>query len=161
MKARGFLADTVQGTEGKLSALGAGWNRLSAPGFPARHDRIGLALILTFDGTEDGQHNVEMQLLDSRELPTTLFTGPDGTEQHAITVGIEVQPPQDGFTEVSVPLALNLDGLVFPEPGTYAFAVRVDGQDVERLPFRVDVASADGPTGLTSSGPPGSTAGYL
>ena len=76
MKARGFLADTVQGAEGKLSALGAGWNHLSAPGFPARHDRIGLGLILTFEASEAGQHNVELQLLGPRDLPTVLFAGP-------------------------------------------------------------------------------------
>ena len=67
---------------------------------------------------------------------------------------IEVQPPQAGFTEVSVPVAINLDGLTFPEPGAYAFAIRVDGQDAERLSFGVDLtAQADGPQGLTSSRP--------
>lgn len=161
MKARGFLADTVQGADGKLSALGAGWNHLSAPGFPARHDRIGLGLILTFEASEAGQHNVELQLLGPKDLPTVLFAGPEGTEQYAINAMIEVQPPQADFAEVSVPVAINLDGLMFPEPGAYAFAIRVDGQDAERLAFGVDLtAQADGPQGLTSSRPP-TDAGYL
>lgn len=159
MKVRGFLADTVQGTEGKLSALGAGWNRLSAPGFPARHDRIGLGVIMSFDGTERGQHDVQIQLLNDREVPTTLFTGPDGVEQHAITLSVDVQPPEEGFTDVSIPLALNLDGLVFAEAGTYAFLVRVDGKDAEQLSFRVDIAGSDGSMSGTTSAPP--TAGYL
>jgi hypothetical protein len=162
MKARGFLADAVQGAEGKLSALGAGWNHLSAPGFPARHDRIGLGLILTFGASEAGQHNVELQLLGPRDLPTVLFAGPGGNEQYAITAMIEVQPPQDGFAEVSIPVAINLDGLMFPEPGAYAFAIRVDGEDAERLSFGVDLTTqADGPQGLTSSGRPPTDAGYL
>jgi len=162
MKARGFLADAVQGAEGKLSALGAGWNHLSAPGFPARHDRIGLALILTFEASEAGQHNVELQLLGPKDLPSVLFSGPDGSEQFAINAMIEVQPPADGFTEVSIPVAINLDGLTFPEAGPYAFAVRVDGQDAERLNFGVGLApGADGSQGLTSSGRPPTDAGYL
>lgn len=161
MKARGFLADAVQGAEGKLSALGAGWNHLSAPGFPARHDRIGLGLILTFEASEAGQHNVELQLLGPRDLPTVLFAGPGGNEQFAINAMIEVNPPPAGFTEVSVPVAINMDGLTFPEPGAYAFAIRVDGKDAERLSFGVDLTTAaEGPQGLTSSRPP-TDAGYL
>jgi len=161
MKARGFLADAVQGAEGKLSALGAGWNHLSTPGFPARHDRIGLGLVLTFEASEAGQHNVELQLAGPKGLPTVLFVGPGGTEQFAINAMIEVQAPQGGFTEVSVPVAINLDGLTFPEAGAYAFEIRVDGKDAERLAFGVDLATAtEGAQGLTSTRPP-TDAGYL
>jgi hypothetical protein len=162
MKARGFLADAVQGAEGKLSALGAGWNHLGAPGFPARHDRIGIGLILTFEIAEAGQHNVEIQLLGPNDLPTLLGAGPGGAEQYAITAMLEVGRPQDGSAEVSIPMAINLDGLMFSEPGSYAFAIRVDGQDAERLNFAVGLSGQDDAAqGGTSSGRPAGDAGYL
>jgi len=40
-----FLADSVASVQGKLYALGAGWNRISVALFPARHDRIGIGLL--------------------------------------------------------------------------------------------------------------------
>jgi hypothetical protein len=161
MKARGFLADAVQGAEGKLSALGAGWNHLGAPGFPARHDRIGLGLIVTFDAGETGEHNVEIQLLGPNDLPRALGTAPDGSEQYAINVTLGVQPGPEG-SEVVIPMAINLDGLVFTEPGAYAFAIRIDGTDAERLNFAVGLAGQpDAPQGVTSSSRPANDAGYL
>jgi hypothetical protein len=90
-----------------------------------------------------------------------LFVGPGGNEQFAINAMIEVQAPSSGFTEVSVPVAINLDGLTFPEAGAYAFEIRVDGNDAERLAFGVDLTTGtEAPQGLTSSRPP-TDAGYL
>jgi hypothetical protein len=161
MKVRGFLADSVQGAEGKLSALGAGWNHLSAPGFPARHDRIGLGLISSFQAGESGEHNVEIQLLGPNDLPRALGAAPDGSEQFAINITLGVQPAPDG-SEVVIPMAINLDGLVFEEPGPYAFAIRIDGQDAERLDFAVGLAGQpDAGQGVTSTGRPAGDAGYL
>jgi hypothetical protein len=39
--------------------------------------------------------------------------------------------------EQVIPLAINLNGLPFEAPGRYTFVVEVDGQEVKRLPFRV------------------------
>ena len=40
-----FLADSVASVQGKLYALGAGWNRIAVALFPARHDRVGIGLL--------------------------------------------------------------------------------------------------------------------
>jgi hypothetical protein len=164
MKVRAFLADSVQSVEGKLYVLGAGWNRLAAGGFPARHDRVGIGVLLTIEDGKSAEHNVELSLLDEREQPVALFTDPAGTEQFAINASFQTDAPADGFGDVCVPFALNIDGIVFPAPGTYAVTIRVDGQDQERLPFRVDLAGgasgADGNPGGTTTGRAGD-AGYL
>ena len=152
MKVRAFLSDSVQSVEGKLYVLGAGWNRLAAAGFPARHDRVGIGLLLTLEDGEAGEHNLEVSLLDPSEQPMALFVDPSGAEQFALHASFQTQAPADGFADVAVPMALNLDGIAFPAAGTYAFSVRVDGNELERLPFRVDQVSGQAPGENTSAG---------
>ena len=91
MKVRAFLADSVQSVDGKLYVLGAGWNRLAAGGFPARHDRVGIGVLLTIDDGRASEHNVELSMLDEREQPVALFTDPSGTEQFAITATFQTE----------------------------------------------------------------------
>lgn len=165
MKVRAFLADSVQAVDGKLYALGAGWNRLAAGGFPARHDRVGIGVIVTLDGDDAGEHNLELSLLDAHRRPVAMFVGPDGTEQFALHATFQTPVPKEGFVGMAVPMALNLDGLSFPEPGTYAFSIGVDGAEMEDLPFQVDLAASGGEE--TDEGPGTTTApgvgdaGYL
>lgn len=165
MKVRAFLADSVQSVEGKLYVLGAGWNRLAAAGFPARHDRVGIGVLLTLEDGDAGEHNLELSLLDPRDQPMALYVDPAGTEQYALHATFETQAPADGFADVAVPMALNLDGVAFPSLGTYAFSIRIDGAERERLPFRVDqmggaIGPGVAPSG-TTTGRPAAEPGYL
>ena len=160
MKVRAFLADSVQSAEGKLYALGAGWNRLTAGGFPARHDRVGIGILVTVEGGDEGEHNLELTLLDQNGLPVTLFVDGTGTQQFAINATFETQASSDGFAEIVVPLALNINGLAFPAPGTYAFSIRIGGDEREHLPFRVDLTSGEASLPSTSIAGEGG-AGYL
>ena len=155
MKVRAFLADSVQSVDGKLYVLGAGWNRLAAGGFPARHDRVGIGVIVTLEEGDDGEHNLELSLLDAHEQPLTLFEDPDGAQRFALHASFQIQKPPEGSFEVAVPMALNLDGLSFPEPGIFAFSLLIDGSEVERLPFRVDLVVSGEP----EAGAPGTTTG--
>jgi len=92
-KVRAFLADSVQTVEGKLYVLGAGWNRLAAGGFPARHDRVGVGVLLTIEEGGTTEHNLELSLLDEHEHPVALFTDPSGTEQFAVNATFQTQAP--------------------------------------------------------------------
>jgi hypothetical protein len=154
---RAFLADSVQSVEGKLYVLGAGWNRLAAGGFPARHDRVGIGVIVTLESSDSGEHNLELVLLDPHDRPSPLFVDPSGAQQFAVHATFQTQgtPPPESVG-MAVPLALNLDGLSFQEPGTYAFAISVDGTEVDRLAFRVDLVVDAGPDPV---GPPATTTG--
>ena len=94
-----------------------------------------------------------------------LFVDPSGAEQFALHASFQTQAPTDGFSDVVVPLALNLDWISLPEAGTYAFSLRLDGGEAERLPFRVDqagdAAAPDGAPGGTSTGRGPTDPGYL
>ena len=160
MKVRAFLSDSVQSAEGKLYVLGAGWNRLTAGGFPARHDRVGIGILVTLEAGDEGEHNLELALLDQNGLPLTLFVDATGTQQFAINATFETQASSDGFADVVVPLALNINGLAFPAPGTYVFSIRIGGDEREHLPFRVDLATGEQPA-TTSVVSDGGGAGYL
>ncbi len=157
MNVRAFLADSVQAVDGKLYVLGAGWNRLAAGGFPARHDRVGIGVIVTLERGDAGDHNLELTLLDAHGRPSALFVDPTGAPQFAVHASFQTQAPPSELVGLAVPLALNLDGLSFPEPGTYAFAITVDGAEVDRLPFRVDLVTDAGPD---AGGPPATTTGH-
>ncbi|MDH4113283.1 MAG: hypothetical protein OEV60_11500 [Actinomycetota bacterium] len=165
MRVRAFLADGVQAVEGKLYVLGAGWNRLATRRFPARHDRVGIGALIVLGDGEEGRHSLTLRLLDPNGAAAVLATDAGGTAQHAIRLGFGASEQTDGFDETIVPFALNLDGLVFSEPGTYSFELRVDEQEPEWLPFKVDLVSeeADGvpPDGGATSARTAADPGYL
>src|SRR5512132_2577795 len=126
MQVEAFLSDSVQAADGKLHALGIGWRVIQAGGFPARHDRIGLGLIVRTAPSEAGAHTLAISLL-----------GPDGAPQRfgdgtAFEAGFAT-PEGEG----TATLALNLDGLVFEAEGVYTFVLAIDGQEVRREPFTV------------------------
>ena len=126
MEVEAFLADSVQAAGGKLHALGIGWRVIQAPAIPARHDRIGIGLIVRTAPDEAGQHTLTLSLLD-----------PEGAA-HAFAAG---GPLQASFSspvgQGTATLALNLDGIVFETEGDHTFVVTIDGAAVTRLPFRV------------------------
>jgi hypothetical protein len=64
MEIEAFLADSVQASGGKLHALGIGWRVIQAPAIPARHDRIGIGLIVRTVAAEAGHHTLTLSLLD-------------------------------------------------------------------------------------------------
>jgi hypothetical protein len=64
MEIEAFLADAVQASGGKLHALGIGWQVIQTTAFPARHDRVGIGLIVRTVAAEAGQHTLTLTLLD-------------------------------------------------------------------------------------------------
>jgi hypothetical protein len=165
MQVRAFLADAVESTGGKLSMLGAGWNRLHAPGFPATHPRMALGVFVTVHAG------------DARtQLVTITMEGPDGAARPfgiasagdpRTTLEANVEVP-GSVDDIVVPIALNLDALTFERPGAYAFSIAVDGHEEERLEFTVaqgppvpatDQGRPGGP--MEPGAPPTTSAGYL
>jgi hypothetical protein len=129
MEIEAFLADSVQATGGKLHALGIGWRVIQAPAIPARHDRIGIGLIVRTVAAEAGQHTLTVSLLDPEGAARAF--GPGGPLQATFT-----SPSGQG----TATLALNLDGLVFETEGEHTFVLAIDGSAMMRLPFRVQTA---------------------
>lgn len=145
-----FLADSVVVAESKLYVQGAGWNGIFSPAFPARHPRLGIGAIIHVPWTATNHmHSLEVRIEDADGHLLQLAparedaTGP-GIEDGALrrlrgdfNVG---RPPmlQAGDEQV-VPIAINLDGLEFPAPGTYRVVVSIDGTDLRHLPLRMNL----------------------
>ncbi len=67
-----------------------------------------------------------------------ILKGPDGSEVVRIDGEMNLAPgPSASGGAVLVPHVLNMDGLVFPVSGQYAFDVRVDGEHQVSIPLTV------------------------
>ena len=74
-----FLADSVASVQGKLYALGAGWNRIAVALFPARHDRVGIGLLFRVPaGSTVEPRRFELRLLGPSNDDLELGSSPDG-----------------------------------------------------------------------------------
>jgi hypothetical protein len=143
-----FLADSVVVAENKIYAQGAGWDTIFSAAFPTRHPRLGVGVILRVPWTATNQvHELSVKLVDPDGNPLELAPAPPGVDVADGAVR-EVKgqfnagrPPllSPGDSQI-VPVAINLDGLMFNEPNMYAVVVAVDGTDRKRLPLRVRLA---------------------
>lgn len=123
-----LLADaaTIDGS-GKLNILGI-FDRLGTSAFPTRHPRLSLVLRFSAGVHEVGRHEVGIVL-----------RGPDGKEVVRIDGEMNLGAGPRGVADgVLAPHILNMDGLVFPVPGRYAFDVIVDGEHHVAIPLTVD-----------------------
>lgn len=123
-----LLADaaTIDGS-GKLNILGI-FDRLGTHSFPTRHPRMSLVLRFSAGVHEVGRHDIEIVL-----------RAPDGKQVIRIDGEMQLSAgPGQVSNGVLVPHILNLDGIVFPAPGRYAFDVLVDGEHHVAIPLNVD-----------------------
>jgi hypothetical protein len=150
MELDAFLADSVVKSGGKLFALGAGWDQLTAPSFPARHGRLSLGVIVTvpYLDTETGHElRVRFEDADGNALPFGGRTPSPGEPDERPTL-IKAKLPStrpEGLAagdERTTTLAINLDGLVFHAPGRYRFLLDIEGAPQKRLAFRVVESSS-------------------
>ncbi len=142
MKVDVFLADSVQVADGKLYALGAGWNILTVPGVPVRQPRIGIGAVVTVPYTDTNEpHRLAARLedADGNAVPLQPPAQPGGQAARQVAADFTVGRPAslEPGDEQMIALAFNLDGLVFPTAGRYRFVLNLDGDDVSHLPFRV------------------------
>jgi hypothetical protein len=124
-----FLADAATvDASGKLSVLGV-FDRIRAREFPARHGRIVLVMRLAAGPEDVGEHEVAIRLRSPERQEVLRVDG---------QVRVGVPPPSDDRIRISQ--VLNLDGIVFPRPGRFHFEIRLDGDEVARLPLVLEGA---------------------
>jgi len=150
-----FLADSVASVQGKLYALGAGWNRISVALFPARHDRVGIGLLFRLPaGSASEPRRFELRMHGPADEELALGAGPEGPVNR-----IAGEFTAGGSEEQIVPIALNLNGLALPGPGDYRVVISMQGQDVKTLGFTVQALAAQ--PRQPPIPPTTGTAGYL
>lgn len=145
MEIDAFLADSAEAVQGKIYAMGIGWNTIHTGSFPAVHSRIAIGIVIHVPYTATNQvHTLSTRLLDEDGNAKQLGTveGELGDEDvFELTGSFNVgRPPelQHGDEQI-VPIALSIEQLRFEGPGAFSWVISVDDVDVKRLPMRVQL----------------------
>ena len=126
-----LLADAATvDSAGKLNILGI-FDSITSTRFPAKHGLISLVLRFSAGLEQAGEHTITISL-----------RGPAGENLLRLDGKVKFGPgaASDGG-QMKIPHILNMDGIVFQKPGSYAFDVDLDGEHQVSLPLRV-VSSA-------------------
>lgn len=95
-------------------------NDLSAPGFPARQDRMVLVLVIEWGGDDQGRFALRVDLI-----------APDGKPSVTVNGHTDVDRRAPGRPPARTQLVMPLETIIFPVAGAYSFRVRVKGQDMD------------------------------
>lgn len=140
-----FLADSVVVADNKIYVQGAAWDTIFTSNYPTRQPRIGIGVILRIPWSATNRmHKFSIQIVDQDGHQIPLGDAPPGADLpgnkvHELVGQFNVgRPPvlAAGDSQV-VPIAVNLDGLMFPGPNSYSALISVDGEVMRRLPIRV------------------------
>jgi hypothetical protein len=148
-----FIADAAATAEGKISALGMGWNVIYANTFPATHSHLSIAMTIHVPYTQTNQpHQVLVHLETADAVKVKLGdsrSSPDAEAEDITVIGGEFSvgrpPALPAGDEQIVPLALSVDSLRFENPGMYSWVISIDGKQMRRLPMRVALLNQLGP----------------
>lgn len=105
--------------DGKVDVHGV-YHDLSAPGFPARQDRLVLVLVIEWGRSDHGRYLFKADLEDE-----------DGNVSLTVEGETSVHVPEPDQPPARSQLIMPLDDVVFPRAGQYTFRVKVKGQTLE------------------------------
>jgi hypothetical protein len=115
--------DAQPRNDGRMDIHGV-FTQLYAPGFPAKQDHMVLVTTVEWEPAERGQIHFAIDLLDPDRSPVGTINGSSEVGDLPALSG----PPQTR-------LVMPLDGVIFPQEGTYEFELKVgeERQVVARL----------------------------
>lgn len=127
-----FLADAAQDVAGKIYVIGGGWSFINATNPPPTVlHHLALVALLSISWTEANEtFKFEVNLVSEDEQP--VITEPLSGE---LLIGRPPHLPKG--SDQLVPLVINFNDLAFESLGTYAFTLRVDGEEIARAPFHI------------------------
>ncbi|HEY2665413.1 MAG TPA: hypothetical protein VGK51_01100 [Actinomycetota bacterium] len=149
MNVDAFLADSVVSAEGKLYVQGAGWNTIYTTNFPTRHSRVGIGVLVRVPWMATNQtHTLDITIENADGHLINLSEAPAGAPPDVTSDNGQINRIRGNFNvgrppalpagdEQIVPIAVNIDGLVFDAPGAYSLVISIDGTELERLPLRI------------------------
>jgi len=119
------LCDAATDDHGKLNILGT-FDQIYAAGIPVVHPACAIALRMRFDKMEEGEHNVEIRIVD-----------PDGKPVFQPMEG-KVNPQMaEDIDSVAVNLILNFQNIKFGAFADYQIDLAVDNMAVASIPLHV------------------------
>jgi hypothetical protein len=128
-----MLADSAQVSGGKLYVLGGAFDTINARAFPAAVRSLSVVLVAEV-GPADRNRDLPLaiSLLDEDGSPL-------GVESKAMMrVGAPSSLPAGASSPI--PLVGSFTGVRFPKPGGYVFIIEHEGEELGRIPFRVQEA---------------------
>jgi hypothetical protein len=120
------LCDAATEDRGKLNLLGA-FDGICTPTLPPIHPQCSIALRVTFNTGEEGQHQLGVSFVDAdgRSIMPTLPPIP-----------VEVAIPDDVHF-CTRNFIFNIQQLKFPNPGLYSIDIALDGKLQGNIPLLV------------------------
>lgn len=111
------LADAANiSQEGKLNITGI-FDSIAARTFPAKWPLMVLVIRIEAHGSETGQHDIRVRLIDE-----------DGTMLSQLDGAFDIGRPDSPHLPVTGELVLRIANSEFSEPGTYSFDIWIDGR---------------------------------
>ena len=121
-----FIADYAQQSGGKLHAIGIGFDTIYASKLPATHPMLCFVAVIEGTIAESGTKDVSLSIIDA--------DGGNLVPPIQQQIAFEVKPPQ---LVSKLQLVMQLGNLQIPRYGEYALHLVVQGNEMERVPFRV------------------------
>ena len=119
------LCDAATDNNGKLNILGT-FDTIHTNQLPAVHPQCSIALRMSFNKVEEGQHKLKLHFVDE-----------DGKlVMPSIDIPVEVVVPEDSIF-LSRNFIVNIQQLKFQNPGFYAINIALDGGQVGSIPLLV------------------------
>lgn len=147
-----MLCDYAEVSGGKLFISGAGINLLGTPMTSAPHVvNIALAMLVKIPWTATNQaHELTVELISDGggdtgqervHLSNSLPPGRDQADMGLIVAQFNAgrAPTMQPGEESLLPVAMPMMSLPLPRPGNYFFSVKIDGDEQDRVSFRVQV----------------------
>lgn len=128
------LCDAATDDRGKLNLLGA-FDTILAPAFPTVHPQCAVALRLTFNDSDAGDHEMNLRFVDA--------DGHDIMPPSPIEVSVEMP---DDATFLSRNFIIHISQLKLRAPGPYSFDVFLDDEPITSVPLLVKHVPENEPT---------------
>jgi hypothetical protein len=121
-----FVCDYADGTSGKISAIGIGFDTIHAPQVPFKHRLFFLVVKLRASIVETGEKEVKIALIDDDGVSVI----PD------LVSKINIPKPVSG-TESKANLVLQFDNVEFPKYGNYELKLVISGVEMGSIQLHI------------------------
>lgn len=111
--------------DGRLDVHGV-FHQLYAPGFPAKQDRMVLALAIEWDAEPEGRLEFKIDLVDPAGSPALTIRG---------HTDVSARQPADAPPQTR--LIMPMEEVVFPAEGTFFFELQVGDETVRLAPLHL------------------------